>query len=173
MSRSSVVPEFSIDALVNICVESINNIYPHKKVKPDTKFDGKVIIDGEFFTPFFDIVRTLMDNVIVHSGVSSEEMNIVIETNVVNDRLIIRIKNSLGEKVRKSDPVVSLKATHSSVNTSEIAGVIASEGKSGLIKVQKIMRIDLQRKNSMLDFAYDEDGKFVVTLGMEMEGLEK
>ena len=159
--------------MVNICVESINNIYPHKKVKPHTKFEGEVIIDGKFFTPFFDIVRTLLDNVIVHSGVSPEEMNIVIETKVAKDRLTIKIKNSLGEEIRRSNPVDSLKKTHSLVNISEIVGVIASEGRSGLIKVQKIMRIDLQRNDSMLDFAYDEDSKFVVTLRMEMEGLRK
>jgi hypothetical protein len=173
ISRSSVIPEFSIVDLVNICVESINNIYPHKKVKPHTKFEGEVIIDGKFFTPFFDIVRTLLDNVIVHSGVSPEEMNIVIETKVAKDRLTIKIKNSLGEEIRRSNPVDSLKKTHSLVNISEIVGVIASEGRSGLIKVQKIMRIDLQRNDSMLDFAYDEDSKFVVTLRMEMEGLRK
>ncbi|MDL2124449.1 MAG: hypothetical protein LWX51_15550, partial [Deltaproteobacteria bacterium] len=169
--RSSLAPQFSVDDLVNICIESINNIYPHKKVRPATKFDGEVIIDGGFFAPFFDIVRTLMDNALVHSGIPPEEMNIVIETNVADDHLIIRIKNSLGEEVRKADPVGSLRATHASVKTSEIAGVVASEGRSGLMKVRKIMAIDLQRKNSLLDFAYDEDGKFVVMLRMEMEGL--
>jgi len=173
ISRSSLVPQFSIDDLVNICVESINNIYPHKKIRPDTKIDGEVIIVGEFFAPFFDILRTLLDNIIVHSGVPPEKMNIVIETEVINDSLIIKIKNSLGEEVRKSNHVDSLKATFSSAKLSKITGVIASEGKSGLIKVQKIITIDLQRKDSLLDFSYDEDEKFVVTIRMEMKGLKK
>jgi hypothetical protein len=80
ISRSSLVPQFSLHDLVNICIESINNIYPHKEVHPTTKFDGDVIIDGGFFAPFFDIVRTLMDNAIVHSGVSPETMKIQIVT---------------------------------------------------------------------------------------------
>ena len=33
--------------------------------------------------------------------------------------------------------------------------------------------IDLQRKDSSLDFAYDDNGDFVVMIGMEMEGLCK
>ena len=173
ISRSSLVPQFSVNDLVNICIESINNIYPHKKVRPATKFDGEVIIDGRFFAPFFDIVRTLMDNALVHSGITPEKMNIELETKVADSCLTMRIKNSLGEKVRKADPVGSLRATHASVKTSEIARVVASEGRSGLMKVRKIMAIDLQRKDSLLDFTYDEDGKFVVMLRMEMEGLGK
>jgi hypothetical protein len=173
ISRSSLVPQFSVDDLVNICIESINNIYPHKKVRPTTKFDGEVIIDGEFFAPFFDIVRTLIDNALVHSGMPPEKMNIEIETKVADGRLTMRIKNSLGEEVRQLDPVDSLRASHLSVKTSEITEVIAREGRSGLMKVRKIMAIDLQRKDSLLDFTYDEDGKFVVMLRMEMEGLGK
>ena len=173
ISRSSLVPQFSVDDLVNICIESINNIYPHKKVRPTTKFDGEVIIDGGFFAPFFDIVRTLIDNALVHSGMPPEKMNIEIETKVADGRLTMRIKNSLGEEVRQLDPVDSLRASHLSVKTSEITEVIAREGRSGLMKVRKIMAIDLQRKDSLLDFIYDEDGKFAVMLGMEMEGLRK
>lgn len=173
ISRSSLVPQFGVDDLVKICIESINNIYPHKKIHPITKFDGKVIIDGGFFAPFFDIVRTLMDNVLVHSGVPPEKMNIEIETKVADGRLTMRIMNSLGQEVRQSDPIGSLNATHLSVKTSEITGVIAREGGSGLMKVRKIMAIDLQRKDSLLDFMYDKDGKFTVMLGMEMEGLRK
>ena len=41
------------------------------------------------------------------------------------------------------------------------------------MKVLKIMAIDLQRKNSLLDFAYDENGDFIVMIEMEMEGLRK
>ena len=173
ISRSSLVPQFSLDDLVTICIESINNIYPHKKVYPLTTFDGDVIIDGGFFAPFFDIVRTLMDNAIVHSGLSPEKMKVQIAAQVTDGRLTMLIKNNLEKHVRQSDPVGSLRAAHSSVGTSDTTGVIVREGRSGLMKVRKIMAIDLQRKDSLLDFKYDEDGNFVVMLGMEMEGLCK
>ncbi len=158
---------------MKICIESINNIYPNKNICPKTTFDGEVIIDGGYFAPFFDIVRTLVDNVIVHSGVPPEEMNIDIETKLTEGRLTIIIKNNLGNETRQCDPVDNLKATHSYMNTSEITEVIAREGGSGLIKIRKIMAIDLQRRDSSLDFAYDENGMFVVMLEMEMEGLRK
>jgi hypothetical protein len=88
----------------------------------------------------------------------------------------MRIKNNLGKEVRQCDPVGNLRTAHSSVKTSDITGVIgviAREGRSGLMKVRKIMAIDLQRKDSLLDFTYDDDGNFVVMLEMEMEGLCK
>jgi hypothetical protein len=173
ISRSSIIPQFSLDDLVKICIASINNIYPNKKVYPDTKFNGDVIIDGAFFAPFFDIVRTLLDNVLVHSDLPPEEMSIKIETIISEGRLILKIKNNLAKTIRELDPVASLKSTHSSIQASQLTGIIAKEGRSGLMKVHKIMAIDLQRKDFILDFSYDEDDRFAVMVAMEMEGLRK
>lgn len=172
ISGSSLIPEFGLNELINICVESINNIYPHKKISPAVKTSENLRIDGSFFTPFFDIMRTLLDNVIIHSSLPPEDMDVQIAVEVTDSHLTIRIKNRLEEQVRQADPVKVLKLSHSTVKTSDIIKVIASEGRSGLIKVRKIMIIDLQRKDSSIDFSYDEDS-FVVMIRMEREGLGK
>ncbi len=172
ISGSSIVPQFTLENLVSICIESINNIYPHKKIYPENYFSSEeVIIDGKFFAPFFDILRTIMDNAITHSGLPPEKIKAQIIVQVIDNRLTMQIKNSLEKQVRESDPIANLKTTHSLIETAEVTGGIAKEGRSGLMKVRKLMAIDLQRKDSSLDFFYDNEENFVVKLSMEIEEL--
>ena len=64
-----------------------------------------------------------------------------------------------------------LNSAHEHLMSSEINEVIAREGGSGLLKVRKIMAVDLYRSDPSLRFSYDSDGKFVVMLDMGLEGL--
>jgi hypothetical protein len=113
-----------------------------------------------------------MDNILVHSGVSPEEMGITINADIQNDFLKLSLKNNIAESVGQSDPVGRLNSQHETLKSSEISEVIAREGGSGLLKVRKIMAVDLYRAQSALQFSYDAQGQFVVTLGMELEGLQ-
>ncbi len=171
ISRTSLVPEFSFKNLVNICIESINNIYPNKRVQPKINISTDLTIDGKFFPPFFDIIRTLLDNTLIHSGLSPNQIEIEIEIQIQMSHLEIRIKNCLSEEMLETDPAEKLNKFHTSIETSKIPNAIATEGNSGLLKVRKIMDVDLQRKNSSIDFNYDKENKFVVKINMESKGL--
>jgi hypothetical protein len=171
ISGSNLVPQFSIHELVNICVQSINNIYPHKKVDPAVGVTSEVTIDGKYFSHFSDIVRTLLDNIIVHAGIPSEQMGVEIDATTENERLEVSLKNNLSDSVRALDPVDRLNCVQANLDFANISEVIAREGGSGLLKVRKIMTVDLHRNDPSLRFSYSDEGKFVVTLSMELEGL--
>jgi hypothetical protein len=173
ISSSSLVSEFSVNDLLRVCIQSINNIYPHKNVGPPILLANDVILNGDYFSPFSDIVRTLIDNSVVHSGLSPDNMGIEIAAGIECSRLSLTIKNCLAADVRDRDPVGILQSTHNSLRDYDIGTIIAREGGSGLLKVRKILLVDLKRKDSSLQFAYGDRGKFVVTLSMELEGLLK
>ena len=172
ISSSNLLPQFSIRQLINICVQSINNIYPHKTVQPTVQLSDEVVFDGKYFPHFSDIARTLIDNILVHSGLTPGEMAIEISSKVQGGKLELHLKNRIAESVRESDPVSRLQSKHKSLGSSEISEVISREGGSGLLKVQKIMAVDLHRVESSLRFSYDTEGKFLVILTMELEGLQ-
>ena len=171
ISRSSLISEFSIDELLNVCVQSINNIYPHKKIIPDIVYVGNVILDGKHFAHFSDIVRTLLDNIIVHSGLPADQMGVEVDATILGTTMALDIKNNIANSVRELDPVAQLNSAHEKMNSSDIGEVIAREGGSGLLKVRKIMEVDLQRPNPFLHFYYSTEAKFAVTLRMDLEGL--
>ena len=172
ISSSSLVAEFSLDELFYISVQSINNIYPNKKIQP--KFlveDKETRIHGKHFPHFSDIVRTLLGNIIEHSGLTPDAMNIEIGASCKADSLYMWLKNSLAENVKRMDPAGMLSENRS-LETSDISDVIAREGGSGLQKVRKILAVDLNRTESDLKFTYDDEGRFVVALGIELKGLQ-
>ena len=173
ISSSSLVSEFSLDELFDISVRSINNIYPNKRIQPKLLANDKETrIHGKHFLHFSDIVRTLLDNVIEHSGLTPDAMNIEIEASCKAGRLYLLLKNSLAEDVKRMDPAGNLQAENKSLETSDISDIIAREGGSGLRKVRKILSVDLNRIESDLNFDYDDEDRFVVALGMELEGLQ-
>jgi hypothetical protein len=171
ISRSRLIQRFSMDNLLNICIKSLKNIYPHKLVSPAIKASGEMDIDGRFFAPFFDILRTILDNAIVHSGLPAERIGLEIDYCIVEFYLSMKISNNLSAEVRGSDPVSCIKESACSLMGSGLSGIIAKEGRSGLMKVRKIIGVDLLRDSYILDFGYHENGKFVVSLGMSLEGL--
>ena len=173
ISSPSLVTEFSLDQLFDISVQSINNIYPNKQIQPKVRVeDTKTRIHGKHFPHFSDIVRTLLDNIIAHSGLTPGAMNIEIGASCKTKRLSMWLKNSLAEDVKKMDPADKLRSENKSLETSDISDVIAREGGSGLRKVRKILSVDLNRTESDLNFNYDDEDRFVVTLGMELKGLQ-
>ena len=173
ISSSSLVTEFSLDELFDISVKSINNIYPNKRIRPQLMVDDKETrIHGKHFPHFSDIVRTLLDNVIEHSGLTPDAMNIEIGASCKAGSLYMWLKNSLAEDVRRMDPAGKLQSENKSLKTSDISDVIAREGGSGLRKVRKILSVDLNRIESDLNFDYDDEDRLVVALGMELEGLQ-
>jgi len=173
ISSPSLVNEFSLAELFNISVQSINNIYPNKKIQPKLLVnDEETRIHGKHFPHFSDIVRTLLDNVLTHSGLTPDAMNIEIGANCKDGSLRMWLKNSLAEDVRTRDPASQQQSENKSLETSDISDVIAREGGSGLRKVRKILSVDLSRIESGLNFYYDDKDRFVVALRMELEGLQ-
>ena len=171
ISGPNLLPQFTLNELVSVSVESIKNIYPHKQIQPTTHITGAATLDGKYFSPFYDIVRTLLDNTMIHSGMSPEQMGIEINAAVTESHLTLNIKNVLSESVLQKDPVGRLNTTHPTSATPEIGEGMGREGGSGLLKVRKTMATDLHRSDSCLSFSYDDNRKFVVSVNMELEGL--
>lgn len=173
VSRSKLIEKFTLLELVTICVESINNVYPNRKVEPDLSKIGDFDFGGRYFAAFFDIVRTILDNVIMHSGLSSDMVELRIESEVEGSVMIVRFRNRISDDVRRSDPVSMLETRFGTVVILEALQMVAVEGSSGLYKVLKLGRVDLSRERFDMQFMYDEEGNFVVSLVFNVDDLDR
>ena len=171
ISGPNLLPQFTLNELVSVSVESIKNIYPHKHIQPSTHISGEAMFDGRYFPPFYDIVRTLLDNAVMHAGLPPDKMGIEISAVIAAGTLTLEIKNYLSPSVFETDPVRVLNTTHLTSATSEIGEGMGREGGSGLLKVRKTMTTDLQRLDSSMTFSYDANKRFVVSVSMATEGL--
>ncbi len=172
ISHSTAVTEFTMSDLVSICTASINNTYPTRAIAPEVRITNDHKYEGRHFAHFSDIFRTLFDNVIVHSGLPSEELVMKVTVESSDTDLSIRVENSLAPEVFASDPARVLQQRVPTAKTQDTAkALVKTEGGSGVAKIQKILSSDLEREKAEIVFNYTSENRLQVAIDMELQGL--
>jgi len=147
-----------IQTIIDTAIESINlNV---NDIKPKVVVDSEHFFEAGFF--YIDIFKILIENAIKHSGLSIEDLDIVIDakTHVLYikkenkeipiSKLIIKVSNNLSSEIDFNILNNKLETLVNSWSTE--LSTVNKEGGSGFQKIKRILKYDIKSLESDLTF---------------------
>jgi hypothetical protein len=171
VTASRLIGEFKISDIIQISVASVGNFYPTRNIAPAVELEATEVFDGKFFTQFSDIFRTLLQNSIVHSGLAPEDSDIKISVKSHSGDLDVEFSNLISEDKLALDPRGRILKYWGSTDLNEPADDITSEGGTGIIKVRKLLTIDLGRTSPAIHCEYRSGNTLAIKLSFNADGL--
>ena len=141
-SSESKVADFEMTLPINIGIEIINNIHPKQKLKSIIRSES-IFLRGSTLRSLVDVVFIFFENVIKHSGLSSEELEITVDFANHDEQLVLLVENGINKDIDWKNQINKLNLIKSYVNDGVSLDKAKSEGGSGYYKVAKIMKYDL------------------------------
>lgn len=156
LSNPSKDLRLDIETILKTSVEITNSIYPNYQLQTKLKLNIDIPIYGDI--NLFYITRILLDNIIKHSQLTSNELETEIETKIVNEKLIRLIfKNSLSPKINQKLLSEALEAVKEKWSKNKNFERINFEGGSGFDKIRRILAFDIKSKNYDFNFLIEEN----------------
>jgi tetratricopeptide (TPR) repeat protein len=125
---------------------------------------------GTYFHAVYDILFTLLYNVVEHSDLEKSDIGLQVKCSVVEGHFRLTISN----KVNMAKDIASLVEDANKLIASTPAeglGRSSGEGRSGFLKIRNILVRDLQRKSWLITAAAGADNRFLVDVSCEADGL--
>jgi hypothetical protein len=161
---------FTLPEIVSVCVASVNNVNPEVQISPIIDLDNRPI-SGQYFHAFFDILRTILDNALRHSGIAGVAPQVSITGRITEDKILLQMRNSIAPHVREKDPAKLLSERVATVRSSAVSDEVKREGGTGYVKVAKILEYDLHQHGPQITFAYPTSHEFQVSLELDGKDL--
>ena len=160
----------SLEEIIKTAVESINNIYHNRRINPKLQCKSKIKLFGDLCTNLIYINQILIENILKHSGLTNQELDISIDADLVENKYIILFfENNLNLNIDINKHIASLNNIKNNWNNSgpniEKTNI---EGGSGLNKIKRILSYDLFRKEDSFDFDFKEN-RICISLSFEIE----
>ncbi|MBZ3765979.1 hypothetical protein [Bacillus cereus] len=159
------VKEFEIDLAYGIGLEVANKINMNKNINFAVDNLLSKTIVGQKLRGFVDIFVIIFDNVFKRSGILE---NIPVKLRVTKEGayLILECKNKISFEVESLERRrVNIENNKKLINESDFR-LVSTEGGSGLLKILKILKIDLGYVDSSMDYSIIED-EFILTIKMK------
>jgi hypothetical protein len=152
----------NIETIIKTAVEITNSIYPNNKIYPVIKDETDLYLSGQYCPQLIYINRILLDNIITHSGMGAEDLDVVISSNLDQTKeteevyttvLELSYTNNLHQDtdLKKLDEKLKHLAIKFNDPESKFEN-INFEGGSGLEKIKKILSIDLNVDDYGINF---------------------
>lgn len=155
------------ETIIKTAVEITNSIYPNNKIHPAINDQTDLYLSGQYCPQLIYINRILLDNIITHSLLGTDTLNVVISANLDQTKetseifstvLNLSYINNLSSGIDKQELRQKLDLLKTKFNDPKAKFEnINFEGGSGLEKIKKILTIDLNIKEYDLDFVLDEE----------------
>lgn len=157
LSNTSKDLTLDLKVLIQTAIQITNTISPNSKLNPRISEDHPIPIVGTIHLIY--VCRILLDNIINHSKVSPNELDIEISTKVTDDNFLeISFRNNLSnsiDKVALNEKLLKVKNKWDlSSNDFENIDV---EGGSGFEKIRRIIAFDLECEFYKFDFKLEGD----------------
>lgn len=124
-----------------IAEQQIRNIHPASSFNINGTYGDPAKISGEYLRPICDIAFIAFDNAIKHSGLSEITINVNIKDK--NQILEMTVQNGLNENIKINNLSKKIEELQRNMKTKVSRSGIRKEGGSGLLKVNKILQIDI------------------------------
>lgn len=162
-------PNFSFDVAVEAVLKAINNSSGGRLQDTRTTLPS-IVLRGEHFHSVYDILFTVLYNVVEHSDLPSQETGLVIEGAAADGQFSLKVSNAVNfaKEVQGCVDAANELITDGS-RCGERRAV--SEGRSGFLKIRKILERDLARKKMQMDAEDAGNNRFQLRLAFELEGL--
>lgn len=172
LSNTSKDLILDLKVLIQTAIQITNTIYPNSKLNPKIIEENSIPMVGTIHIIY--ICRILLDNIINHSKVNPNNLDIEIFSKVTEDEFLeISFKNNLSDEVNK----VTLKNKLQQVKnkwdiSSDDFENIDIEGGSGFDKIRRIIAFDLGCEAYHFDFNI-EDNYLTIKLSIEFLNIPK
>jgi tetratricopeptide (TPR) repeat protein len=171
LSKATEKPDYDVETLVNVAVQSTNNCFRHSPLRPTTSLDSHVMLKGATLTNLVEILYIFLSNVILRSGfIGASPSTKLAATIGDDDQLVIIVENevSFEDETARLTAQERLAAAHLAQQVDEQAGnLVVREGGTGFAKVRKILRHDLACDHE-LTFGFTSDRTFSVRLSLDV-----
>lgn len=152
---------FTFSLLVDTATEYVRRIHPSVDFAASLLRPPNLDVHGDWFLPFTDMISNLFDNVIRHA--QTDIFRPTVEFQTEPNCLELNVKNALADNV----DVDALRSEIDNINTSgprADPGRLQTEGKTGLVKVKKVVSDDLRQPSGTVTCTITDDGHFCVTV---------
>lgn len=171
--RRAPTPEmeaYSMDLPISIAKEFMSNLFPYCNLNISVDVQTEFKLNGRSLKSIVQILFILLDNVKKHSGLSNTNMPVAIKVTDEKDQFTIEVVNDLSQ-----EPAVEVRTKHlqtvlENVGQGNRFGSVPIEGGSGLQKIERIVRVDLQCQ-PRLNFCVTQDGKFSAQVSLILKHL--
>ncbi|SMO94764.1 hypothetical protein [Fodinibius sediminis] len=148
-------------------VEITNSIFPNRQIKPEyCKVDNIPIIGA---THVIYITRILLDNIIKHSGVQSNLIDVEISAKIIDKELLrLSFTNKLSNDIdfqQLEDTLAQVKEKWRDKSNFEKTNI---EGGSGFDKIRRILAFDLKGKNYGFSYIINEN-KLTIVIDVDID----
>ncbi|MGN5648933.1 hypothetical protein [Bacillus sp. Brlt_9] len=160
------VKEFEIDLAYEIGLEVAYKINTSKSIKFEVENLLSKPIHGKKLRGFVDIFVIIFDNVFKRSGISKD---IPVSLRVIKEgkHLVLECKNKISFKTESLEKrLINIEKNKKVISDSDF-GLVSTEGGSGLLKILKILKIDLGYDDSSMDYCIVKD-EFILTIEMKI-----
>ncbi len=148
-SNKKIIEEFGFKLLIDSNVDTLQNVNPlfagAQIIKRD---DCELILDGDLFPHFTDILYYLLENALKHSKLPSSELWIKIEVFQQNDRVHIKVSNNIWDELSHlANTRKNIASAKKKIESEKTYEDINKEGGTGFPKIKKILKHDVKRKD--------------------------
>lgn len=141
-----------LKSIIHTSLEITNSIFPNNKIKPkriNIGFDYPIV--GALNLIY--IVKILLDNIIIHSGLTGDEKQVEISSESNEESLTLIFSNAISSTINLNDMILKLEAVKNRWTTNpDDFDRLTTEGGSGFDKIRKILAYDMSRKNFQFDY---------------------
>jgi hypothetical protein len=172
-SYSNSINEFDINLVTTTCFSIVNKMHPQTPINsPDIQIISSSTFQGKYFIFFIDIMRNVLDNIIVRSELIEPQLKVKLIVKELNGKLLINIENNVAENI---DLVVAnnrIAQTQYKIDNSNNNTLLKKEGGSGYVKIKNILTKILKRKNYTLILEkISNDRIFKSSISFELKDL--
>jgi hypothetical protein len=147
-TKSKNINDFLLNLSIDASLSTVRRIYPNfTYFSPHIQDKSKTIFEGEYLASFSDIFQIIFTNIIEHSQLPNENLVVKIRIDETDNVLTISIENSVSRKVDLADRNKRIKDVRNLLKESHDVETIRKEGGTGYLKIKKILKGDLSRKD--------------------------
>ncbi len=156
-----------VETLIHTGVQITNSIYPNKQIHPQIKVKDNYRLRGVIH--IYDIIRILLNNIINHSGLNSDDLDVHISSDSVIDKILrLSFTNNLADTVNLDELAGKLQGIKERWENQTIAlEKINIEGGSGFDKIVKILLFDMAHEKLYFDFKI-ENKSVTISIGFNI-----
>lgn len=169
-SSESQIGNYDIQLPIDIGVEIVNNINPNFKIVPKINIEMRVNLLGDTLRGMVDILYIVFENIIKHSGIKEDKLDVNIMCRNKNGVLSLEVKNKMEKINFENRNIVKLNSIRECIKSGEFIEGARNEGGSGFFKIAKILKYDLKCFNS-IDFDFLESEVFYIKIGMNIGAI--
>lgn len=150
-THNKSINDFKIELPIYLTIKTISRLYKSfDDINLDTSINFDDNFDGEYFQHFCYVFQNLIHNILEHSKLNFENLDIkiIVFKDKENGSLNVVFKNNLSSGIDVDSLNNTIDSTISKMNlSSPIGDKIRGESGTGYLKIQKTIRYDLKCKD--------------------------